>query len=144
VLGYALTEDPDLHILADGRRIDPVRLNERRVAFMLPAAHASIELRCRRFTPAQMNPSSDDVRSLGICVERLQLDGADMALADEAAFAEAWHPLERSSSRQGQPWRWSQDRMPLPVGTRLLVIDLCHQGAHYWMKPASTLIALFG
>jgi hypothetical protein len=143
-LGYALTEDPDLHVLADGQRIEPVRLSEKRVAFMLPAAHASIELRCRRFTPAQMNPSSDDVRSLGICVERFQLDGADVALEDEAAFAQGWHPLEHSSSPQGPAWRWSQDRMPLPAGTRLLVIDLCHQGAHYWCKPASRVVALFG
>jgi len=143
-LGYQRTEDPDLHILADGRRIDPVRLNERRVAFMLPAAHASIELRCRRFTPAQMNPSNDDVRVLGICVQRLQLDGADVALEDEAAFAQGWHALEHSGSPQGQPWRWSQDRMPLPVGTRLLVIDLCHQDRHYWAKPESTVVALFG
>jgi hypothetical protein len=144
VLGYALTEDPDLHVLADGQRIDPVRLSDKRVAFMLPAAHASLELRCRHFTPAQMNPSNDDVRSLGICVQRLQLDGVDVALEDEAAFAEGWHPPEHSSSPDGQPWRWSQDRMPLPAGTRLLVIDLCHEGPHYWMKPASTLIARFG
>jgi hypothetical protein len=143
-LGYQRTEDPDLHILADGRRIDPVRLNERRVAFMLPAAHASIELRCRRFTPAQMNPSNDDVRSLGICVQRFQLDGADVALEDEAAFAQGWYAPEHSSSPHGQPWRWSQDRTPLPAGTRLLVIDLCHQGAHYWTRPASRVVALFG
>jgi hypothetical protein len=144
VLGYALTEDPDLHVLADGQRIAPVRLSDKRVAFMLPAAHASIALRCRRFTPAQMNPSNDDVRVLGICVQRLQLDGAEVALEDEAAFAQGWHALERSGSPQGQPWRWSQDRMPLPVGTRLLVIDLCHQGSHYWTRPASTVVALFG
>jgi hypothetical protein len=144
VLGYERTEDPDLHLLADGQRIDPVRLSEKRVAFMLPAAHASIELRCRRFTPAQMNPSNDDVRSLGICVERLQVDGAEVALEDEAAFAQGWYAIEHSSSRQGQPWRWSQNRMPLPAGTRLLVIDLCHQGAHYWSKPASRVVALFG
>jgi hypothetical protein len=141
-LGYGMTADADVHIMADGKRIDPVRLSEKRLAFMLPAALSSVELRCRSFTPAQITPASDDVRSLGICVSRVQLDGAEVALTDEAAFALGWHPLELNS--KGKSWRWSQDRMRLPAGTRLVVIDLCHQGPHYWAAPRSTVIALFG
>ena len=140
-LGYGLTEDADLHIMADGQRLDPVPLSEKRVAFMLPAAHSTIELRCRRFTPAQINPASDDQRSLGVCVERLQFDGAEVALEDEAAFALGWHMLE--SNPNGKSWRWSKDRMPLPAGIRLVVIEMCHQG-QYWTAPKLTDIALFG
>src|SRR5580693_1352086 len=36
-LGYALTEDAGVHIMADGRRIEPVCLGDKRLAFLLPA-----------------------------------------------------------------------------------------------------------
>ena len=143
-LGYARTEDPDLHILADGQRFDPVRLSEQRVAFLLPAARTTIELRCRCFTPAQIDPANDDTRSLGICVNRLQRDGEDVDLGEDGAFAAGWHPLERSFSPRGEPWRWSRDRARLAAGTRLLVMDLCHQGRHYWTKPRNAGAAVFG
>jgi hypothetical protein len=39
--------------VGDGRRLDPVRLGEKRLAFLMPAGEAKIELRCRRSTPAQ-------------------------------------------------------------------------------------------
>jgi hypothetical protein len=140
-LGYVLTEEADLHLIADGQRIDPVRLSQMRLAFMLPVAASSIELRCRSFTPAHMDPASDDQRSLGLCVGRLQLDGIDVALEDEAAFALGWHKLE--GDPEGRQWRWSQDRTALPAGTRLVVIDVAGPG-HYWAKPKSAVVALFG
>jgi hypothetical protein len=139
-LGYLLTEDADLHVVADGTRIEPMYLAEKRLAFILPAS-ATIELRCRCFVPAHVDPASNDRRSLGACLKRLQLDGVDVALEDEAAFALGWHALERDP--QGQPWRWSRDRALLPAGTRLIVIELRESG-HYWAEPASGAIASFG
>jgi len=79
-LGHVITEDPHLHVMADGKRIEPEHLSPTRRAFLLPAERSSIELRCRSFIPAHVLPASDDQRSLGICVSRLQLDGADVAL----------------------------------------------------------------
>jgi hypothetical protein len=132
-LGHTLTEDAGMHIMADGKRIEPVRLNEKRMAFLLSSELSNIELRCRSCIPAQIYPDNTDQRSLGIAIERLQLDGAEVALEDEATFAHGWHPLERNA--QGKSWRWSQERMGLPAGTRLVIIDLCHQGPHYWAEP---------
>jgi len=77
----------------------------------------------------------DDQRSLGICVSRLQLDGADVALEDEAAFALGSHALEGDS--EGHHWRWSHDRTPLPAGTRLIVIDI--RGPGYYGQSAAVL-----
>jgi hypothetical protein len=141
-LGYALTDDADVHVMADDKRIDPVSLGEKRLAFLLPVAGSNIELRCRSFIPAHINPENTDQRSLGICVSRLQLDGAEVALEDEVALLHGWHPLERNA--QGESWRWSQERMGLPAGTRLVIIDRCHEGRHYWAEPANAAIALFG
>jgi hypothetical protein len=140
-LGYALTDDAGVHIVAEGQRIEPVRLGEKRLAFLLPASASDIELRCRSFVPARINPGSDDERSLGICVARLQLDDLEVALEDEAAFVYGWHSLERDA--QGQSWRWSQERVELAAGTRLVIIDLCHQG-RYWAAPQSHVVARLG
>jgi hypothetical protein len=126
--GYEMTEDADVHVICDGARIEPVRLGDTRLAFMLPATHAEMELRCRSFTPAHMSPESDDERELGICVSRLQIDGIDLALAHTAAFERGWHALEGDGDMH---WRWTKDRLPIPAGTRLLVIDT-HWPGHYW------------
>ena len=132
-LGYAMTEDADVHLIADGERIEPVRLGGRRLAFMLAEAHTQIELRCHSFTPAHMNPESDDDRALGICVGRLQIDGTELPLDDPAAFERGWHALETDADLR---WRWTTERLPLPSGTRLLVIDT-HWPAHYWATPTA-------
>lgn len=140
-LGHVLTEDPDVHVIADGQRIEPVRLGKQRLTFMLPAAAATLELRCRSFIPAHFDPASDDQRSLGICVDRLQFDGAEIALDNDEAFPRGWHRLELNP--EGRSWRWSCDRVPLPSGTRLVVIDIAGPG-RYWAKPTSSAIPSFG
>jgi hypothetical protein len=105
-------------------------LCDKRIAFLLPEGGTQIELRCRRFIPARVNPASTDQRALGICMARWQIDGVDVALTDDAALS-AWHALE--SDADGRRWRWSQDRVPLPPRTRLIVLDLAFPGL-YWTK----------
>jgi hypothetical protein len=137
-LGYALTADPDVHALVDGERIDPVRLGDARLAFLLPEGGGDVELRSRTFNPAHIDTDSTDTRnSLGICVLRLQIDG-EVALEDEAQFRRGWSGLEHE---QGRQYRWSSDRMPLPAGTRLVVIDLHPQDSVYWRESAAAAVA---
>jgi len=50
-LGYALSADSDVHIVAAGERIEPLFCNEQRVAFVIPPDRTQIELRCRGFIP---------------------------------------------------------------------------------------------
>jgi hypothetical protein len=140
-LGYEMiTEDSDAHIIADGRRIEALRLGERRLAFMLPKALATIELSCRSFVPAHTDAKSQDQRALGLCVKRLQIDASDVALDDEAAFSTGWHALERSSD--GRQHRWTHARTPLPAGTRLIIIDVAFPSL-CWAKPASEVLTLY-
>jgi len=75
----------------------------------MPAAGSNIELRCRSFIPAHINPENTDQRSLGFCVARLQLDGMAVALQDEAAFGLGWHALE--GEPEGLHWRFAH-RLP--------------------------------
>jgi hypothetical protein len=137
-LGYAMTEDAAVHLMADGERIEPLRLGLTRLAFVLPAARSTIELGSRSFVPANMEPASEDRRSLGICVRRLQVDGVDIALENDAAFAPGWHKLE--SNATGEPWRWSSGSAPLPPNARLVVIDYTSKGP-YWLEQPSQLVA---
>jgi len=140
-LGYVMTEDPDVHIIADGKRTEPVRLSEKRLAFMLAAAVSSIELRSHSFVPAHGDSANRDYRSLGIRIDRLQIDGTEVSLKDEAAFARGWYGVELPPGRP--PMRWSRDPTPLPAGTRLVVIDICGRG-RYLAKPRSAVIAEHG
>jgi hypothetical protein len=143
LLGYVLTaEDSDAHILADGRRIEALRLGEGRLLFMLPEASTTIELRCRSFVPAHTDAKSHDQRTLGLCVRRLRIDAIDVTLDDEAAFSAGWHELERSTD--GRPHRWTHARASLPAGTQLVVIDMAFPNRHCWAKPATEALAFCG
>jgi hypothetical protein len=133
--GYQITADSDAHIVADGQRIEPVLLREGRLAFMLPAQCSTIELRSRSFVPAHVEPASNDLRSLGLCVGRLQVDGNDLQLDDDAAFSEGWYRCETAAA--GTRWRWSQERAALPSDSRLIVIDLQGRGQYWSVQPGA-------
>jgi len=139
-----LTEDPDLHAVVDGQRIDALRLSTpplsaRRFALLLPPGGSNIELRSRSFVPAQVEPGFTDRRTLGIRVFRLQIDGEAVGLDDPAVWPVGTHPLERGSN--GQAWRWTRERLALPAGARLVVIDTCPQPPVYSITPARAVVA---
>jgi Hint domain len=121
-MGYSITDDCDAHIVADGLLIEKTRLNENRLAFVVPAGRKNIELRCRAFIPSWVKAASTDTRELGICVGRWQLDGTDVPLTDPTGFAKGWHDLEEFAD--GSRQRWSMKNVPIPPGTRLIVIDV--------------------
>jgi hypothetical protein len=131
VQGYEVMSEDDLHVIADGRRIDPVRLNEKRVTFLLPEARSDIELCSRTFVPAHVLLESNDLRVLGICVARLQIDGETVALDDEDVLRSGWHEVE--GFPDGFRQRWTTGRTSLPAGLRLLVVDLAGRG-YYWRE----------
>jgi len=133
-----LTEDPEVHAVVDGERIDAVSLNARRLALLLPPGGSSIELRSRSFVPAEVEPECADRRTLGVRVFRLQIDGEAVSLDDPAVWPVGSHPLERGAN--GQVWRWSRERLALPAGTRLVVIDTCPQPAVYGMQPVDAAV----
>jgi hypothetical protein len=114
-LGCLLTDDSDLHIIADGERVEPMALGDKRSAFVLPEACQNIELRCRTFILVHVDGASGDRRSLGICVNSLQIDGIEVNLEGDAAFAQGWHKLERYPDTT---LRWSCDRFPVAARRR--------------------------
>jgi hypothetical protein len=130
--GHAITRDPDLHIVADGERIEPLWTAKRRAVFWLPAGRARIALRSRRFIPAHCQPLSQDKRTLGVAVARLQIDGADVAIDDCTALSSGWHAFERYDN--GDRQRWTNGDAPLPAYARLVEIEIAGRG-YYWDEP---------
>jgi len=54
--GTAFTDDPDVHMSADGVRVEPLRLGETRFAFLLPAGTRALRLNSRRSEPPDRLP----------------------------------------------------------------------------------------
>jgi hypothetical protein len=138
--GYWVNQEADAHILVDALRIEPIRLSEMRLAFVLPAGGREVVLRSNAFVPAHTVAESADPRELGLCVGRLQIDGATFTLDDDETFASGWHEAEFDERRFGH--RWTTGDTPLAPGARIIVVDLAGVG-HYWRKSEGRAAAMF-
>lgn len=134
--GNIISSENDLHLIADGRPVEPMALSASRFAFVLPEDAAKIVMRSHTFVPSHVNAASDDMRSLGICVARLQIDGTDISIDDDAAFNAGWHDCENQS------WRWTRGDVQISAGTRLIVIDLAGIG-FYWKTSEDNAAVVF-
>jgi hypothetical protein len=139
--GHATTSEANLHVIADGMRIDPLKLGALRLAFALPAGCGDIWLRSRTFVPAHTLAQSTDTRSLGICVSRLQIDGETIGLDDASLDSQGWSKLEMYADMGDQ--RWTLGGTRLPTKTRVVVIDLAGDG-YYWCERKDDVVAQYG
>jgi len=137
VQGQEITGEADAHIVIDGLSVAPIRLGERRLAFELPATRGEISLRSRAFTPAHSVAESDDLRSLGLCVGALQIDGSTVALGRDGACASGWHEAEYEGDIFTH--RWTTGATPMPAGARVVIVDLA--GAGYYRRERRVDIA---
>jgi hypothetical protein len=137
--GYAIVGDAEPHVVADGLRIEPIRLADKRLAFAVPAAAQEISLRSKTFVPAEINAESTDPRELGLCIGWLQIDGEEIALEREDACGEGWRTPEFVDGIFAH--RWTVGATPLPAGVRLVILDLAGEG-QYWRDPKDNVVAL--
>jgi len=101
--GHARTEDPDLHVLADGARL-PARVRSR-LHLVVDAPAGLLRLASRTAVPALVRADDTDPRALGVAVARVTLDGTTLPL-DDAAFEAGFYPIERDAAA-GAGWRWT-------------------------------------
>jgi hypothetical protein len=136
-----LTDDPDLHLLVDGIRVNGARAGDRTV-FRLPQ-EATMVLLCSRAAapaaPAELGLTRDP-RNLGVAVRRIELwRGRHLTVieADDPRLIEGFHGFEPECGH-----RWTNGAAMLPVGAfgdfsggAELVIR-CQGSTSYLAEPA--------
>ncbi len=124
-LGHALTDDPDLCVVAGKRRIRPIETAEG-FRFNLPKGTRAVKIESRCFKPSEIRAEGDDARILGIGVFGLMLDDTHIPL-DDARLTAGWHEPESAL-------RWTKGSASLCTqGARTLTISL-FRGHHYWLS----------
>jgi hypothetical protein len=120
MLGYALpvpvmVEGPDLHIVADGQRIQPVSDRDSRYVFAVPAGAKSVSLVSRFCIPAdKMVSGLRDTRRLGVSVNWIAIRSNDheaILSADHPALRDGWNDAELAG---GAMWRWTNGAATIP------------------------------
>ncbi|MDA8248082.1 MAG: Hint domain-containing protein [Rhodospirillales bacterium] len=110
-----VTEDADVHLLADGRRVDPVAADETGWTFRVPAGTATLRLCSRACSPSLVGVNADP-RPLGLRIATLAFRFATGGRAVPLATLPdaGWHGLEQDESG---PFRWTDGaaRLPVPV-----------------------------
>ncbi len=126
-LGYALTRDPALHLVADGRPVEGARQGAT-WRFALPPGAQDLRLVSRTTVPTETRPDGTDTRRLGVAVTRLELDGTQLAL-DDPRLAGGWHAKEGD-------WRWTAGNAALPAaGAATLSVTVADLES-YWVPTA--------
>lgn len=107
-----LTEEPDLHLWVDGRRIDPVPVGAGRFSFRLPAGCGVVRLMSRDAIPAELGVARD-FRTLGVSVRRIALyagRAARIVEADDPRLTDGFHAFEPDDAI-----RWTDGAALLPA-----------------------------
>jgi hypothetical protein len=110
--GLVLTEEPDLHVLADGRRVDGRHMPNGHCLFDLPRRPRELRVVSRSAVPAELGLARDP-RVLGVAVREVRLwQGTKLRVleAADASLAEGFHTFEPDNL-----WRWTSGDAALPA-----------------------------
>jgi hypothetical protein len=106
-----LIGDPDIHFVADGRRLQMERLDDRTWAALLPPGIKNLRLRSRSVQPNLVSDSPDS-RVLGVMVMGIDVEGFSCVQLDHPVLCEGWHALERQGAEM---FRWTDGDALVPV-----------------------------
>jgi hypothetical protein len=108
---YATTIAPDLHLVADARKIHPVIARGNLYRFMLPDRVDRVRIVSRSGAPAEIAAESEDGRRLGVAIQTIVMDGRLVAL-DDKALAEGFYDIEHHGAVS---WRWTNGSAALVI-----------------------------
>ena len=109
-VGHRLTDDPDLHLIADGELVRPDSTGVCLYRFAIPAGSSAVWLASRSVVPAEVDYRSQDGRRLGVPIERIALNDGDLSI-------EAWHghaTLCEGFHQDESSHRWTDGLARLP------------------------------
>jgi len=107
-----LTDDPDLHLLVEGARVDAAAVQDRCYTFDVDAVGAALRIVSRAASPAELGLSHEQ-RRLGVAVRRIVLRQSGMTLelhAEASSLYEGFHQFERADNL-----RWTDGDATLPA-----------------------------
>jgi len=105
--GHVTTDEPSLHLLADGKVVRPLSRDGNRYVFAVPAHVDALRLRSRATVPSHLVAYQDDWRALGVAVRRLVVrDNSGMIEMppDHPNLGRGWYLVERDDATM---WRWT-------------------------------------
>lgn len=102
-------EDPSLQVVADGRALTPVSIENRHFTFAVPEGTRELVLQSRNSVPAHWIADNEDRRTLGVRVCELRVDGTAVAMTDEQ-LSQGWNATEPNRQE-----RWTDGSAQLPV-----------------------------
>jgi hypothetical protein len=142
-----MTDDPDLHLIVDGKRVDAVatadaaQRGESALVFRLHGAPQYVHLASRSAVPAELGIARDP-RPLGVALRHLAVRQGtrfEVLHADDARLADGFHAYEVSGDL-----RWTDGHATLPTapfarfdGVMELVLTLA--GATTYPDPGDVL-----
>ncbi len=123
-------EAADIHLLVDGRRVDPDAVSGTRYRFSLGEAPGQVRLVSATFRPSDIGTQRDN-RMLGIAVRSLTVRGAGVTAAVEhrsPLLARGWHGDEPE-------FRWTRGEATIPPvwsgdGSVSIEVDVAMTGAY--------------
>jgi len=107
-----LTEDPDLHLMVDGKRLDPIERGCDRYVFRLAKRPRKARIVSRSAVPQELG-FARDARSLGVAVKQMVLAQPRrqrMLNADAACLTDGYHDFEAESGI-----RWTDGDAAVPT-----------------------------
>jgi len=112
---YAMTTDPELRLVADGRVIRPLSSDGNRYVFTLPAEVSSVRLVSRASVPSSFEAYVDDWRRLGVAIRRIVVrdsTGLTEIPPDHPGLTRGWYLVEQDDATM---WRWMNGDAVLPI-----------------------------
>jgi Hint domain len=109
--GIPLTDDPDLHLQVDGKRVDAVSRSELVHIFRLMHQPKSMRIGSRSAVPQELGLTRDP-RLLGVALRQIQVTHAAricMADADDARLTDGFHEYESNNG-----FRWTDGDAAIP------------------------------
>ena len=137
--GVGIGTEPELAVIAAGRRTSAARITGRLHRFVLPGSVERMRIVSHQGIPAELDPDSTDRRRLGVAIEGIVLDGRVVAL-DDPRLGAGFHGVEREG---GLTWRWTDGDAELAIpacggrasGPRVLDLLICALGRSWRYPP---------
>lgn len=124
------TTDPDLHLLADGRRLEPISASKHKQVFVVPDGVEHMRLMSRSAFRSDTSPWISDERRLGISLSGLTVRlGSEVKTIplDHPALQDGWWQPDWHSPTILRRWTNGDAMLPMPdgeTGVMLLEVDI--------------------